>query len=130
MLKLKVIESSTSAYASPVVMVKKPDNSVRVRCDYHKLNKVTVFDPELMATADEIFMVLHGCRHFSKFDLAKGYWQVPMREEDKGLTTFTTHRGLFQFNVTPFGWINAPATFSRIIRKLLEGTERLHNYLV
>jgi len=74
-------------------------------------------------------MVLHGCRYFSKFDLAKGYWQVPMREEDKGLTTFTTHRGLFQFNVMPFGLINAPATFSRIMRKLLEGTERLHNYL-
>jgi len=129
MLKLKVIESSTSAYASPVVMVKKPDNSVRVCCDYRKLNKVTVFDPEPMATADEIFAVLKGCQYFSKFDLAKGYWQVPMRVEDKGLTTFTTHRGLFQFNVMPFGLINAPATFSRIMRKLLEGTERLHNYL-
>ena len=52
-----------------------------------------------------------------------------MREEDKGLTTFTTHRGLFQFNVMPFGLINAPATFSHIMHKLLEGTERLHNYL-
>jgi len=52
-----------------------------------------------------------------------------MCEEDKDLTTFVTHRGLFRFTVMPFGLVNAPATFSRIMRKLLDGRRDLHNYL-
>ena len=56
-----------------------------------------------------------GCNYFSKFDLSKGYWQVPMKESYKNYTAFTTHRGLFRFMVRPmpFGLVNAPATFSR-----------------
>ena len=129
MLSLNVIEPSTAHYASPVVMVKKSDGSVRTCCDYRKLNKITLFDPEPMQSADEIFAMLNGCQYFSKFDLAKGYWQVPMREQDKPYTTITTHRGLFQFKVMPFGLINAPATFSRVMRKLLDKAECLFNYL-
>jgi len=94
MLAMGVIEESTAAYASPVVMVKKPDGSTRVCVDYRKLNSVTVFDPEPMPTAEEIFAKLAGDRFFSKFDLSKGYWQVPVREEDRDLTTFICHRGL------------------------------------
>ena len=52
-----------------------------------------------------------------------------MEEEDKDLTTFVTHRGLYHFKVMPFGLVNAPATFSRIMRKLLDGLRDLHNYL-
>jgi len=50
-----------------------------------------------------------------------------MREEDKDLTTFVTHRGLFRFKVMPFGLVNAPATFSRIMRKVLDGLSDIHN---
>ena len=129
MLKMDVIEPSTAAYASPVVMVKKPDGSTRVCVDYRKLNQVTVFDPEPIPSAEEIFVKLAGDKFFSKFDLTKGYWQVPMREEDKDLTTFICHQGLFRFKVMPFGLVNAPATFSRIMRRLLRDSHSLDNYL-
>ncbi len=129
MLKLKVIEPSTSAYASPVVMIKKPDNSIRVCIDFRLLNKITVFDPEPMVTADEIFVKLAPDRYFSKFDLSKGYWQVPVRDTDKQYTAFTTHRGLFQCRTMPFGLLNAPATFCRIMRLVLKSAENLDNYL-
>ena len=129
MLTMGVIEPSTAAYASPVVMVKKPDGSTRVCVDYRRLNKITVFDPEPMPSAEEIFAKLSSDRYFSKFDLSKGYWQVPMREQDKDLTTFVCHRGLFRFTVMPFGLVNAPATFSRLMRRLLRNTQNLDNYL-
>jgi len=83
MLSMGVIEPSSAAYASQVVMVMKSDGSTRVCIDYRKLNSVTVFDPEPIPTAEEIFAKLAGGRYFSKFDLSKGYWQVPVYEEDR-----------------------------------------------
>jgi hypothetical protein len=97
--------------------------------DYRCLNKITIFDPEPIPNAEQIFAKLSGDIYFSRFYLSKGYWQVPMREEDRDLTTSIMHRGLFRFNVMPFGLVNAPAIFSRIMRRLLENTQSLDNYL-
>ena len=129
MLVMGIIEESTAAYASPVVMVEKPDGTKRVCVDYRRLNCVTVFDPEPMPTAEEIFAKLSGDRFLSKFDLSKGYWQVPVREQDRDFTTFICHRGLFRFRVMPFGLVNAPATFSRLMRRVLRNTQSTDNYL-
>jgi hypothetical protein len=129
MLALGVIEPSVAAYASPVVIVRKSDGSNRVCVDYRNLNKITVFDPEPMPRMEEIFAELSGSKIFSKFDLSKGYWQVAMKPEDRDLTTFITHKGLYRFTVMPFGLVNAPATFSRIMRKLLDGLLKSRNYL-
>ena len=73
MEKLGVIELSSASYASPIVIVKKSDGSNRVCVDYRRLNKITVFDPEPLPTAQEIFAKLKGNKLFSKFDLSKGY---------------------------------------------------------
>jgi len=129
MLAMGIIEESTAAYASPVVMVEKPDGTKRVCVDYRRLNCVTVFDPEPMPTAEEIFAKLSGDRFFSEFDLSKGYWQVPVREQDRDFTTFICRRGLFRFRVMPFGLVNAPATFSRLMRRVLRNTQNTDNYL-
>jgi len=129
MLAMGVIEESTAAYASPVVMVEIPDGSKRVCVDCRKLNRVTILDPEPMPTAEEIFAKLAGDQFFSKFDLSKSYWQVPVREEDRDFTTFICHQGLFRFRVMSFGLVNAPATFSRLMRRVLRNTQGLDNYL-
>jgi len=82
MLSMGVVEKLTAAYASPVVTVKNPDGSTRVCIDYRRLNSATIFDPEPMPTAEEIFAKLAGDQYFFKFDLSKGYWQVPVREKE------------------------------------------------
>ena len=54
--------------------------------------------------------------------LKNGYWQVPIRESDKEKTAFRTSSGqLFEFNQVPFSLTNAPATFSRLMDKVLSG---------
>ena len=53
-------------------------------------------------------------------DLAKGYWQIPMDEESKDKTAFTTPFGLYEFEVMPFGLHSAPATFQRMINHTLQ----------
>jgi len=82
-----------------------------------------------MPTAEEIFAKLAGDRFFLKFDLSKEYWQVPVHEEDRDFTAFICHRGLFRFRVMTFGLVNAPATFSRLMRRVLRDSQGLDNYL-
>ena len=129
MLDLGVIEPSSSPYASPVVLVKKPDGSNRFCCDYRKLNLVTIPDAEPIPDQDEIFAKLAKDNYFSKLDLTKGYWQVPLTERAKPLTAFVTPNGLYQFKTMPFGLINAPASFSRVMRNLLRGMDCVHNFI-
>ena len=77
MLSMGIIEPLSAAYASPVVMVKKPDGSTRVCIDYRKLNSVTVFDPEPMPTAEEIFAKLAGIASSRSLTLAKVIGKFP-----------------------------------------------------
>ncbi|XP_033728194.1 uncharacterized protein LOC117317492 [Pecten maximus] len=129
MLTMGVIEPSESPYAAPVVIVKKKDGSNRFCIDYRQINRVTVFDAEPMPNADDIFSRLAGHRYFSRLDLSKGYWQVPMAKTSKPKTAFTTPVGLFQFTVMPFGLVNAPATFCRLMRKLLYGMSNIESFI-
>ncbi|XP_071797127.1 uncharacterized protein [Asterias amurensis] len=129
MLKMGVVEPSNAPFASPIVLVKKPDGSNRFCVDFRKLNQVTVFDAEPIPDQEELFTKLATDNYFTKIDLSKGYWQVPIDEFTKPLTSFITPDGLFQFTVMPFGLVNAPATFSRIMRKLLQGMNCVVNYI-
>ena len=129
MIKMGVIEPSDSPYASPLVIVKKPDGSDRYCIDFRKLNAQTVFDAEPIPDQLEIFAKLAKDNYFTKLDLCKGYWQIPMKKEAKHLTAFVTHHGLYQCKTMPFGLVNAAATFSRMMRKLLKGIENVDNYI-
>ncbi|XP_076472305.1 uncharacterized protein LOC143301798 [Babylonia areolata] len=119
MLKMGVIEPSCSPYSSPIVLVKKKDGKVRFCVDFRRINKLTVFDAEPMPDIDALFAKLAGKRVFSKLDLSKGYWQIPVAEVDRPKTAFTTPQGHFQWRVMPFGLKTAGAIFSRMMRKLL-----------
>ncbi|XP_052692422.1 uncharacterized protein LOC128170699 isoform X2 [Crassostrea angulata] len=129
MLKMNIIESSDSPYCSPVVIVPKKDGTNRFCIDFRLLNNQTIFDSEPMPDADEMFSKLAGHKFFSKIDLSKGYWQVKLTDDSKPKTAFRTGKGLFQFRVMPFGLVTAPATFSRLMRKVLHGMENVDNFI-
>ncbi|CAM4640315.1 unnamed protein product [Caretta caretta] len=111
MLQMGVIRPSGSAWTSPVVLVPKPDGEIRFCVDYHKINAVTRPDSYPMPCTDELLEKLGRVQFISTLDLTKGYWQVPLDESAKERSAFTTHLGLYEFNVLPFGLQNAPATF-------------------
>lgn len=127
-LKMGVIERSDLPYALPKVLVMKEDGANRFCVDFRRLNKVAMFDPKLIPNADDLMPQVAEGRYFTKIDLAKEYWQIPLAEEDKYKTAFVTHEGHYHFKVMPFGIINASAVFTRMILRLLDGLPNVINY--
>uniref|UniRef100_A0A670IUR3 Gypsy retrotransposon integrase-like protein 1 n=1 Tax=Podarcis muralis TaxID=64176 RepID=A0A670IUR3_PODMU len=119
MLELGVIEPSKSAWASPIVLVPKPDGSIRFCVDYRKINMITVPDVFPLPRIDTLIEKLGCARFITVMDLTKGYWQIPLSPEASEKSAFTTHVGLYQFKVLPFGLRNAPAAFQRLINSLI-----------
>lgn len=113
MVKIGVIRESIFPYASLVVVVEKKDNANCVCVDYRKLNKLTVFDPQPMPTAEHLFQKLSRDKVYSKIDLSEGYWQITISEEDIPKTAFVTPDGSYELLKMPFGMINSAATLKR-----------------
>lgn len=118
LLAAQVIRESCSPFASPIVLVKKKDGSLRLCVDYRQLNSRTRKDAFPLPRIEESLDALTGARWFSTMDLASGYNQVPMAEADRPKTAFCTPFGLFEWNRMPFGLCNAPSTFQRLMQRI------------
>ncbi|KAK7919250.1 hypothetical protein WMY93_010534 [Mugilogobius chulae] len=88
------------------------------------LNSVTRKDSYPLPRIDESLDLVSGSSWFSSLDLRSGYWQVPLSLDARPKTAFCTGRGLWQFRVLPFGLCNAPATFERLMEKVLTDIPR------
>jgi len=83
MLEQGLIETSTSPWASPIVLVRKKDGNWRFCVDYRKLNDVTRKDSYPLPRIEDTLDRLAGMQWFSTLDLKSGYWQVEMEPKDK-----------------------------------------------
>ena len=129
MLKLKVCEPSSANYAAPIVLVSKPDGSIRFCTNYTLLNKVTIFDCEPMPSPDYVYSKVTNCKYFTKIDLSKGYWQVPVRECDRDKTSFITPDGLYRYLRMPFGMINSSGTFNKLVKRVLKDITNVDSFV-
>ena len=115
MLDKGIVEPSNSPWASPIVLVSKKDGTTRFCVDYRMLNDVTVKDGYPLPRVDECLDALAGAKWFNCMDLNSGFWQIMVEPEDQMKTAFTTSHGLYQFKVMPFGLVNSPGTFQRLM---------------
>lgn len=120
MLQNDIVEPSESSWSSPVLLVPKPNNTWRFCVDYRNLNKVTKKDAYPLPYVSAILDKLRNAQYLSSLDIKSAYWQVPVAKESREYTAFTIpNRGLFQFKVLPFGLSNSPATWQRLIDKVI-----------
>ena len=129
MLQNGIIEPSQSQWSSPCVLVPKSNGTYCFCTDFRKVNSVTKTDSYPIPRIDDCIDRIGHSRHVSKFDLLKGYWQVPLTGRAKEVSTFVTPDGLFQYCVMPFGMKNAPATFQRMINGLICGLKGYEAYI-
>ncbi|RXN24698.1 Retrovirus-related Pol poly from transposon [Labeo rohita] len=119
-----IIEPSDSPWAAPMVMVRKKTGGWRPCVDFRRLNAVTRKDSYPLPRIDDALDYVAGSCWFSSLDLRSGYWQVELASEARPKTAFTIGQGLWQFKVMPFGLCNAPATFERLMERVLKDIPR------
>lgn len=113
-----IVPSSSPASAG-CFFVKKKDGSLRPCIDYHGLNEITIknkYPLPLMSTA---FDILQEARIFIKLDLRNAYHLVRIKAGDEWKSAFNTPFGHFEYQVLPFGLVNAPAVFQALINDVL-----------
>ena len=118
-----MVEPTDGSWSSPVVLVRKKDQSWRLCVDYRRLNAVTRKDAYPLPRIDDSLDALTGSIYFSTLDLVSGYWQVPLDEEAQQRSAFVTRGGLWRWKVLPFGLTSAPATFERLMERVLKGLQ-------
>ena len=116
MVRQNIIHKSCSPYAAPVVIVRKPDNSLRICGDYRLLNWKTVRDAYPLPRIEEALDSLHGTRFYMMLELAQGYYQVAMEPIDISKTAFRVGtEGLYEYLRMRMGLSNSATTFQRVM---------------
>ena len=114
------IVPSTVPFASPILVARKPDGSLRFCVDFRKLNAVTKKDGYPLPLIDELMQRVGQAKYFTKLDIRQGFHRIRMTPESEDLTSFRTRYGQYKYTVMPFGITNGPATFQRYINSVLK----------
>jgi hypothetical protein len=118
-----IITESISPWSSPILLVRKSNNTTRAVCDFRKLNSVSKFSAYTMPPIQECLDTVGAQQPkiFSTFDCFSGYFQIPLDKASQEKTAFIPYAGggQYQFLRLPMGVSGGTATFQRVIERVL-----------
>ncbi|KAI5324801.1 hypothetical protein L3X38_033874 [Prunus dulcis] len=114
-------EATYPVWLANSVMVRKCTGGWRMCQDYADLNKACPKDSFLLPRIDQLVDATAGHELLSFMDSYSGYNQIFMHPPDSEHTAFITEKGLYCYNVMPFGLKNAGATYQRLVNKIFAG---------
>jgi len=125
MLEQDVIEevNEPSPWVSNLVIVPKKSGDLRVCCDLREVNKAVIRERYVLPKVDDTLHAMRGSKYFAKIDAKSGFFQLPLADESRYITTFITPRGCYRFKRTPFGLSDASEAFQKMMEKMLFGIE-------
>jgi len=118
MERMGICSKAASPWASPLHLTEKQDGTLRPCGDYRRLNLVTEPDHYPTPNIADLTSTIGGARVFSKLDLLKGYFQVPVNPADVPKTAIITPFGSYVFHYSTFGLRNSGATFQRMMDQI------------
>lgn len=124
-----LIRESESPWASPIVIAKKSDGSIRLCVDYRKLNSVTCKNAYPIPRTEDILRRIQRAKYITRIDLAAAYHQIAMDPKSIPLTAFCTPDGFYEWLRMPFGLTNAPASFQALMNKVFRDHKNVLVYL-
>ncbi|GGV52127.1 hypothetical protein GCM10010495_81850 [Kitasatospora herbaricolor] len=122
------IRHSKSPAGTPILFVKKKNESLRICVNYRELNKITIKNRYPLPLISELLNQLNQTKIYTKINLKGTYNLVRIKEEDEWKTAFRTRYGHFEYNVMPFGLTNAPAAFQHVMNNIFR--KFLNNFVV
>ena len=123
---IETVEGPTP-WVSPAVVIPKPSGEIRVCVDMRRANTAVIRERHPIPTIDEVLEKMNGSTVFSKLDLKWGFHQIELAEGSRGITTFSTHKGLFRYKRLMFGISCAPEIYQHVIQQVLAGCEGSEN---
>ncbi|XP_076477225.1 uncharacterized protein LOC143303096, partial [Bombus vancouverensis nearcticus] len=113
-----VIKPSDSEYASPIVVVRKKDGSIRVCVDFRELNELIECPHFPLPLIEDVLDALQGAQLFTTIDLKNGFFHVSLDKDSQRYTSFVTPTGQYEFLKLPFGLKISPIVFQKYISKI------------
>ena len=121
------VSDQPTPWISPIVCTPKKDGGTRICIDMRKANMAIQRERHIMPTLDDFKAEVHGSKFFSKVDLRQTYHQLPLAEQSRYITTFTTHEGLFRFKRLNYGTNSAADIFQNVLQRNLSNLGGIKN---
>lgn len=134
----QLIEKSDSHISFPLIMIKKKNPSGdpkqqkwRLVVDYRALNSHLKYPRHTLPTINHLLENLRGSKLYTSLDLASSFWQIPLKPEDRNMTTFSSPFGSYRYTTMPQGLSASPETFCKLSDMILAPlTElKISNYI-
>ena len=126
-VKEKVEVEGPTPWVSPVVVVPKQNDEIRLCVDMRRANEAIIRERYPTPTVDEVLQNLNQSTVFSKLDPRWGYHQLELHPDSRSITTFTSHCGLCGYKRLMFGISSAPEVYQHVIQQALQGCEGIAN---